>query len=46
MVERVCIGRFLGALPPARLHEALRRSTAADARDIPRNEVELETVSR
>lgn len=38
-------GRFLGVLTPARLHEALRRSTAADARDIPRDEVELETVS-
>ncbi|WP_353943232.1 betaine/proline/choline family ABC transporter ATP-binding protein [Streptomyces sp. HUAS MG91] len=38
-------GRFLGVLTPARLHEALRRSTAADARDIPRAEVELETVA-
>ncbi|MEU8483580.1 betaine/proline/choline family ABC transporter ATP-binding protein [Streptomyces sp. NPDC048641] len=38
-------GRFLGVLTPARLHEALRRSTAADARDIPRAEVELETVT-
>ncbi|WP_328537435.1 ABC transporter ATP-binding protein [Streptomyces sp. NBC_00344] len=38
-------GRFLGVLTPARLHEALRRSTAADAQDIPRDEVELETVS-
>ncbi|WP_328318898.1 ABC transporter ATP-binding protein [Streptomyces sp. NBC_00388] len=38
-------GRFLGVLTPAGLHEALRRSTAADARDIPRDEVELETVS-
>ncbi|MCX4827739.1 MULTISPECIES: ABC transporter ATP-binding protein [unclassified Streptomyces] len=37
-------GRFLGVLTPARLHEALRRSTAADARDITRAEVELETV--
>ncbi|MER5957133.1 betaine/proline/choline family ABC transporter ATP-binding protein [Streptomyces sp. NPDC001893] len=38
-------GRFLGVLTPARLHEALRRSTAADARGIPRAEVELETVT-
>ncbi|MFD4547394.1 ABC transporter ATP-binding protein [Streptomyces sp. NPDC058466] len=38
-------GRFLGVLTPARLHEALRRSTAADARDIARADVELETVS-
>ncbi|MFF1731745.1 ABC transporter ATP-binding protein [Streptomyces sp. NPDC058247] len=38
-------GRFLGVLTPARLHEALRRSTAADARDIPRAEVELEIVT-
>ncbi|MFJ4713257.1 ABC transporter ATP-binding protein [Streptomyces sp. NPDC088785] len=38
-------GRFLGVLTPARLHEALRRSTAADARDIPRAQVELETVA-
>ncbi|MFD7712599.1 ABC transporter ATP-binding protein [Streptomyces sp. NPDC059785] len=38
-------GRFLGVLTPARLHEALRRSTTADARDIARADVELETVS-
>ncbi|MGW5734898.1 MULTISPECIES: ABC transporter ATP-binding protein [Streptomyces] len=38
-------GRFLGVLTPARLHEALRRSTAADARDIAREEVELETIT-
>ncbi|MFI6105719.1 ABC transporter ATP-binding protein [Streptomyces sp. NPDC051310] len=38
-------GRFLGVLTPARLHEALRRSTAADARDVPRSDVDLETVS-
>ncbi|MCX3063259.1 ABC transporter ATP-binding protein [Streptomyces beihaiensis] len=37
-------GRFLGVLTPSGLHEALRRSTAADARDITRAEVELETV--
>jgi osmoprotectant transport system ATP-binding protein len=39
-------GRFLGVLTPARLHEALRRSTAADARDIARADVELETVDK
>ncbi|RVU16741.1 ATP-binding cassette domain-containing protein [Streptomyces antnestii] len=38
-------GRFLGVLTPARLHEALRRSTAAEARAITRAEVELETVT-
>ncbi|MFJ6568623.1 ABC transporter ATP-binding protein [Streptomyces sp. NPDC091292] len=38
-------GRFLGVLTPARLHEALRRSTVAEARDISRAEVALETVS-
>ncbi|QDQ12911.1 ABC transporter ATP-binding protein [Streptomyces spectabilis] len=38
-------GRFLGVLTPARLHEALRRSTAADALDIARGEVELESVA-
>ncbi|MFJ9040890.1 ABC transporter ATP-binding protein [Streptomyces sp. NPDC102406] len=38
-------GRFLGVLTPARLHEALRRSTAADAQDISRADVELETVT-
>ncbi|GAA3373869.1 ABC transporter ATP-binding protein [Streptomyces sannanensis] len=38
-------GRFLGVLTPARLHEALRRSIGADARDVPRDEVDVETVS-
>ncbi|GGU30291.1 ABC transporter ATP-binding protein [Streptomyces lavendofoliae] len=37
-------GRFLGVLTPARLHEALRRSIDADARDVPRTDVDLETV--
>ncbi|MBO0513437.1 ABC transporter ATP-binding protein [Streptomyces beijiangensis] len=46
VIDEDSVGRFLGALTPARLHEALRRSTAADARDIPRTEVELETISR
>ncbi|WP_371791156.1 betaine/proline/choline family ABC transporter ATP-binding protein [Streptomyces sp. NBC_01471] len=45
VIDEDSAGRFLGVLTPARLHEALRRSTAADARDIPRDEVELETVS-
>ncbi|NBM19055.1 betaine/proline/choline family ABC transporter ATP-binding protein [Streptomyces sp. GC420] len=38
--------RFLGVLTPAGLHEALRRSTAADARDLRRAEVTVESVSR
>ncbi|MFE9664597.1 ATP-binding cassette domain-containing protein [Streptomyces sp. NPDC005955] len=38
-------GRFLGVLTPGGLHEALRRSTAAQLRDVPRTEVALETVS-
>ncbi|MET7618459.1 betaine/proline/choline family ABC transporter ATP-binding protein [Streptomyces sp. NPDC005408] len=37
-------GRFLGVLTPARLHEALRRSIDADAQDIPRTEVALESI--
>ncbi|TJZ42765.1 ATP-binding cassette domain-containing protein [Streptomyces piniterrae] len=36
--------RFLGVLTPARLHAALRRSTTADASNIPRGEVALDTV--
>ncbi|AJE83276.1 ABC transporter ATP-binding protein [Streptomyces albus] len=36
--------RFLGVLTPAKLHEALRRSTAADAQAIARAEVQLESV--
>ncbi|MBD3547591.1 MULTISPECIES: ABC transporter ATP-binding protein [Streptomyces] len=38
-------GRFLGVLTPARLHEALRRSIDADAQDVPRAEVAVETVA-
>ncbi|MEU7578804.1 betaine/proline/choline family ABC transporter ATP-binding protein [Streptomyces sp. NPDC041068] len=45
VIDKDSEGRFLGVLTPARLHEALRRSTAADARDIAREEVELETVA-
>ncbi|WP_069813135.1 ATP-binding cassette domain-containing protein [Streptomyces sp. TP-A0874] len=37
--------RFLGVLTPARLHEALRRSIDADANEIPREAVALESVS-
>ncbi|MBZ4014985.1 ABC transporter ATP-binding protein [Streptomyces purpurogeneiscleroticus] len=36
--------RFLGVLTPGRLHEALRRSTTADAAKIARADVELESV--
>ncbi|RII12460.1 Glycine betaine/carnitine/choline transport ATP-binding protein OpuCA [Streptomyces sp. YIM 130001] len=44
VIDEESVGHFLGVLTPATLHEALRRSTAADARDVPRAEVELETV--
>jgi osmoprotectant transport system ATP-binding protein len=37
--------RFLGVLTPASLHEALRRSIDADAREVQRAEVALESVS-
>ncbi|WP_431042965.1 ABC transporter ATP-binding protein [Streptomyces sp. P1-3] len=36
--------RFMGVLTPGRLHEALRRSIDADAKEIARTEVTLETV--
>ncbi|GAA1909030.1 ABC transporter ATP-binding protein [Streptomyces durmitorensis] len=45
VIDKDSEGRFLGVLTPARLHEALRRSTAADARAIAREEVELETIT-
>ncbi|MEU6765415.1 betaine/proline/choline family ABC transporter ATP-binding protein [Streptomyces sp. NPDC046853] len=45
VIDKDSEGRFLGILTPARLHEALRRSTAADARDIARSDVELETIT-
>ncbi|MEV7193867.1 betaine/proline/choline family ABC transporter ATP-binding protein [Streptomyces sp. NPDC093510] len=45
VIDKDSEGRFLGVLTPARLHEALRRSTAADARAVARAEVELETVA-
>ncbi|MGP3968392.1 ABC transporter ATP-binding protein [Streptomyces sp. 6N223] len=38
-------GRFLGVLTPSSLHSALRRSVDADARDVRRSEVELESVT-
>ncbi|MDR3032964.1 MAG: betaine/proline/choline family ABC transporter ATP-binding protein [Kitasatospora sp.] len=38
-------GTFLGVLTPARLHEALRRSIESDAREISREEVELDSVA-
>ncbi|MFF3689856.1 ABC transporter ATP-binding protein [Streptomyces sp. NPDC002187] len=46
VIDREQTGRFLGVLTPARLHEALRRSIDADAHDIPRTEVELETIGQ
>ncbi|MEW2166549.1 betaine/proline/choline family ABC transporter ATP-binding protein [Streptomyces sp. NPDC007084] len=37
--------RFLGVLTPAKLHEALRRSVDADARGVPRDQVDFDSVS-
>ncbi len=45
VVDRESNGRFLGVLTPARLHEALRRSIDADAQDVPRAGVAVETVA-
>ncbi|MFH9609816.1 ABC transporter ATP-binding protein [Streptomyces sp. NPDC017448] len=45
VVDEAGGGRFLGVLTPARLHEALRRSIDADAQDVPRAEVAVETVA-
>ncbi|MER5770151.1 ABC transporter ATP-binding protein [Streptomyces sp. NPDC001985] len=45
VIDEEGTGRFLGVLTPARLHEALRRSIDADAQDIPRTEVELESIA-
>ncbi|MFE7129597.1 ABC transporter ATP-binding protein [Streptomyces sp. NPDC057638] len=39
-------GRFLGVLTPAGLHEALRRSIDADAQEIPRTEVTVDSIAR
>ncbi|GGV91194.1 ABC transporter ATP-binding protein [Streptomyces gelaticus] len=44
VIDEESTGRFLGVLTPARLHEALRRSIDADAQDVPRAEVAVETV--
>lgn len=46
VIDEKSTGRFLGVLTPARLHEALRRSIDADAQDVPRAEVAVETVER
>ncbi|MFJ6855913.1 ABC transporter ATP-binding protein [Streptomyces sp. NPDC091271] len=45
VIDKEATGRFLGVLTPARLHEALRRSIDADAQDVPRAEVAVETVA-
>ncbi|MET8328388.1 betaine/proline/choline family ABC transporter ATP-binding protein [Streptomyces sp. NPDC005181] len=45
VIDKESTGRFLGVLTPARLHEALRRSIDADAQDLPRAEVVVETVA-
>ncbi|MEV6108940.1 betaine/proline/choline family ABC transporter ATP-binding protein [Streptomyces sp. NPDC051940] len=37
-------GHFRGILTPAGLHEALRRSIESDAQDVPRGDVELDSV--
>ncbi|MEU3217175.1 betaine/proline/choline family ABC transporter ATP-binding protein [Streptomyces sp. NPDC006971] len=44
VIDEEANGRFLGVLTPARLHEALRRSIDADAQDVPRAEVAVESV--
>lgn len=44
VIDKEETGHFLGVLTPARLHEALRRSIDADAQDIPRTAVALETI--
>ncbi|WP_327245701.1 betaine/proline/choline family ABC transporter ATP-binding protein [Streptomyces sp. NBC_01320] len=46
VIDKESTGRFLGVLTPARLHEALRRSIDADAQDLPRADVNVETVAR
>ncbi|MFC9248216.1 betaine/proline/choline family ABC transporter ATP-binding protein [Streptomyces sp. NPDC057136] len=45
VIDKKSTGRFLGVLTPARLHEALRRSIDADAQDVPRAAVAVETVA-
>lgn len=46
VVDERAGGRFLGVLTPATLHEALRRSVEADLRDVPEDEVDVESVAR
>jgi osmoprotectant transport system ATP-binding protein len=45
VIDKEETGRFLGVLTPARLHEALRRSIDADAQDIARAKVALESIA-
>ena len=45
VIDKEETGRFLGVLTPARLHEALRRSIDADAQEIARAEVALESIA-
>ncbi|MGW6457410.1 ABC transporter ATP-binding protein [Streptomyces sp. NPDC055078] len=45
VIDKEGTGRFLGVLTPAKLHEALRRSIDADAQDVPRAEVDLESIA-
>ncbi|WP_138902315.1 ABC transporter ATP-binding protein [Streptomyces albidochromogenes] len=45
VIDEQSAGRFLGVLTPARLHEALRRSIDADAQELPRTAVAVESVS-
>ena len=44
VIDEEAEGHFLGVLTPSRLHEALRRSIDADARDLPRSQVTLTTI--
>ncbi|MFP1628607.1 ABC transporter ATP-binding protein [Streptomyces sp. 5K101] len=44
VIDKEETGRFLGVLTPSRLHEALRRSIDADAHDIARADVPLESI--
>ncbi|MGW8380954.1 betaine/proline/choline family ABC transporter ATP-binding protein [Streptomyces sp. ODS28] len=45
VIDEESEGRFLGVLTPSRLHEALRRSIDADAREIRREDVALESIT-
>jgi osmoprotectant transport system ATP-binding protein len=46
VVDEHAGGRYLGVLTPATLHEGLRRSVEADLRDVPEEEVDVESVAR